>query len=917
MTETYKKKLIEVALPLEAINRESAREKSIRHGHPSTLHLWWARRPLAACRAVIFAQLVDDPSENPDSFPTEAQQAKERTRLFNIIERLVDWDNISDTQLYREALDEITRSSNGVLPSVCDPFAGGGSIPLESQRLGLTSYASDLNPVAVLINKAMIEFPALWNGSAPVWPFARDTQVTSWQGSQGLAEDVRKYGKQLKEFVEAKLSKEYPYVTLPSGTKTNVIAWFWARTVTCPNPACGIAMPLIRSFWLAKKPNRSRWLKPSVENGEVKYSIEEDPIGPKIESTIGRNGGVCIGCNSGVPLTYIREQGKEIGLQHSLMAIAVQGDRERIYCLPDEIHVNAADVAVVTDAPAADLPTNPRDFKTPNYGLNTFSELFTNRQLLFLTTFSKEMSNVREQIFEDSKKAGLTDELSAEYANNVLVYLAFVTSRALDYNNALCSWHPTGEKINHLFTRQAIPMVWDFVETNPFSNSSGNWLGQLEWIAKVIDQLPAAPLGFVSQRNATQLTLEENSVVSTDPPYYDNIGYADLSDFFYIWLRKSLLEYYPELLATLQTPKSDELIATPYRFGGSKQAAEKHFEDGFVETFSRIADSHTKEYPITIFYAFKQVEDKGDSGVASTGWETMLNGLMTAGLSITATWPIRTELGNRLIASGTNALASSIVLVCRHRSASATATDRRGFLQELNQELPKALRELQQGSIAPVDLAQASIGPGMAVFSRHSRVIESDGTDMSVRTALVLINQVLGEVLSQQEGDFDSDTRFCIKWFEQYEWSNGLYGEAEVLARAMNTAVDALARGGVIQIGGGKTTLISPELLPDHWDPESDERISEWEVLMHLVKTMSMHGQEQAAKLLKVASSRVNAETVKELAYQLYGICEKKNWSKSGQLFNGIGASWNDVAMAATRANILDSPSQTALSFDE
>jgi putative DNA methylase len=911
---TYKRKLIEVALPLEAINRESAREKSIRHGHPSTLHLWWARRPLAACRAVLFAQLVDDPSAHPDRFPTEEAQAKERQRLFDLVERLVVWENAGDEVLLRQAYDEIAACFDGKPPAVLDPFCGGGSIPLEAQRLGLEAHASDLNPVAVLITKALIEIPPRWARQPPVFPGAADSRLGDWLRPTGLAEDVRRYGAWMRDEAERRIGHLYPKATLPGGSKATVIAWIWARTVTCPNPACGAAMPLVRSFWLSTKKDRPTWLRPVVTGKQVTFEVVVDRSGPPIEGTVGRQGATCVVCQTPVPLKYIRAEGQAGRMSQQLMAVVAEGQRQRVYLPATEEHVRAADVPRPDDVPEAELPNNPRDFKTPNYGVRTFADLFTNRQLVALTTFSDLVSEARAKVATDARAAGLSD--SDSYADAVVTYLALALGRCIDYNSTICSWHSGRDTIRNTFARQAIPMTWDFIEANLLGDTTGNWAGQVRWIRESLLALPPARRNAdVYQCDARARSLLRD-IVCTDPPYYDNIGYADLSDFFYVWLRRSLHDVYPDLLSTLLTPKADELVATPYRFGGNKAKAEKHFESGFVRTFTRIRESHPIDVPVTVFYAFKQAESD-TSGVASTGWETMLNGLLEAGLTVTATWPMRSELSNRMLASGTNALASSIVLACRPRAATAEATTRRGFLQALKAELPQALHEMQQGAIAPVDLAQAAIGPGMAVFTRYRSVLEADGSAMTVRTALALINHALDEVLTAQEGDFDADTRFCVKWFRQFAWDEQPFGRAQELSRSTNTSVDGLVRGGIFWARAGRARLLGPDELVAGWDPLTDERVSVWEVAVRLGKTLMEQGGEEAARLLAVAGHRVDLDTVKELAYLLYSICEKRGWTQSALLFNGLGTSWTDLSAAARGTGPASPSTQGALGFDD
>lgn len=913
-----KRKLIEVALPLEAINRESAREKSIRHGHPSTLHLWWARRPLAAARAVLFAQLVDDPSSHPDRFPTEEDQAEERRRLHELIERLVIWENIHDKKLLAEAHEEILKSTDGNPPPVLDPFAGGGSIPLEAQRLGLEAHASDLNPVAVLINKALIEIPPKFADRPPVFPGLAETELAGWKGAAGLAADVRAYGDWMCDEAEERIGHHYPTAKLPDGSDANVIAWIWARTVTCPNPTCGIKTPLVKSWWLGKKVGRESYLRPRVVvDGErtggkrVDYEIHNGSAGAPTEDadgTVGRKGGRCVACEAAVPLAYIRTEGRAGRIKHELMATVVEGERRRVYVAPSAEQRLAAQMSRPKSVPSGSLGHYPRDIKASTYGLTDFADLFTNRQLLALTTFSDLVGKARERALHDGLQSGMPagDRLASgsdgaeAYADAIATYLALSVSRSCDYWSSICSWHSRRETMRNVFGRQAIPMVWDFAEALPFSRSSGGYRGQLEWVAKVVAVSPSGHGGVSSQRNAGDAA-NRFSLLSTDPPYYDNIGYSDLSDFFYVWLRRSLSSVHPGLFSTMLVPKADELVANPYRHE-SKDGAKRFFEDGFREVFGRARASALPEFPTTVYYAFKQSEvDEG--GEASTGWETLLDGMIDAGWTITGTWPMRSELGNRMLSQEKNALASSIVLALRPRPDDAPTTDRRGLIEALQDELPERLRELQQGRIAPVDLPQAAIGPGMAVFSRYSAVIEPDGSRMTVRTALARINEILDQVLNEQEGDFDPISRFAISWYRQHGYDRGEFGDANNLANARNTSVDAMARSGILTSAAGKVTLLSPASLGGGYDAGADDQVSAWEVLHHMIAAVGREGIWVAAGLLSAAENRehdpVDADLVKELAFLLYSIAEKSGRSKDALAFNELATSWPDIVDAA------------------
>lgn len=920
-----RRKLIEVSLPLEDINRESAREKSIRHGHPSTLHLWWARRPLAAARAVLFAQLVDDPSSFPDRFPTEEDQKAERERLHDIIRRLVVWENVGDEGLLREAHEEILKSTDGKPPAVLDPFAGGGTIPLEAQRLGLEAHASDLNPVAVLINKALIEIPPKFAGQPPVFPGAADSRLGAWPRASGLAEDVRRYGTWMRDRAQERIGHLYPKATLSDGSEATVIAWIWARTVTCPNPACGIEMPLVRSWWLGKKKGKEAYVVPTVvtdaaavSGRRVTFEIGRDPRRAPTRdddgTMSGQRGGRCLACGTAVAAEEVHRQ-TDVSHQTKplpvLLATVAAGSGRREY-----IEASAGQVRAASEARerAAEIRSHEQGLNAPSrgtfggnaqgrrWGFFGFSDYFTDRQLVALTTFSDLVTEAHTRILNDAIARGHAD--ASSYADAVATYLALVVSRLTDYQSAVTTWasNPQMEILRNVFARQAIPMAWDFAEGNPFGPSSGTLDIMVGAVSRAVDMLPTGPQADAHQADASARSYA-GAVVSTDPPYYDNIVYSDLSDFFYVWLRRSLRDVHPDVFSTMLVPKAEELVANPYRHGG-KDGASKFFETGFENVFARARESASDDFPITVYYAFKQQELEAE-GVASTGWSTMLEGMIRSGWTITATWPVRSERSGRMISVGTNALASSIVLALRPRHDRAETTSRRGFLVALKAELPSALEEMRQGAIAPVDLAQATIGPGMAVFSRYARVVEADGTAMTVRTALQLINQALDEVLAEQDGELDADTRFCLAWYAQYGWTRQSYGEADVLARAVNTSVAGMERGGVLVSREGEVALRRPADLPATWNPETDDRISVWEVTCHLARALTTTGVEGAARLLAAVARRggVEADAVQRLSYRLYELAQHQHPEDAG-LFNALGTEWSLLTDAAAREDV-------------
>lgn len=914
-TNNAKKKLIEVAIPLEAINAASAREKSIRHGHPSTLHLWWARRPLAACRAVLFAQLVDDPSSDLENFPTHEAQEVERKRLFGIIEELVKWENSTNEEVLERARAEIRKSCGGELPPVYDPFSGGGSIPLEAQRLGLPAYGSDLNPVAVMIGKAMIEIPPKFKDKEPIHPGVKDRQF--YRNAEGLAEDVKYYGEWMREKAWERIGHLYPQVDLPKehgGGKGTVIAWIWARTVPSPDPAFSdVQVPIASSFLLSTKAGKEAWIEPIVDKQAKTISYRIRHGGTKAEIAAAKEGTKagrganfrCLMSDTAITPDHVKSNGRAGKMGQTLIAIVAEGNRGRAYVIPAEAHEKLALSAKPEWKPRTSLPNDPRNFWTVDYGLTAFGDLFTDRQLVALNTFSDLVHEARAQIEAEALVAGLSSDptplrdggMGAKaYAEAVSVYLSFAIDRLADAGSSIATWS-SSEFIRFTFARQAIPMTWDFAECNVFSDSTGNYLGAVDWVWKALSGLGPNAVGTEIQHDAQNVRLPDGAVVSTDPPYYDNIGYADLSDYFYVWLRRNIKDVYPDLGSTISVPKEEELVATPYRHGG-KAKAEEHFLTGMTSAISSLARQSSSSFPATIYYAFKQSEVEQD-GLSSTGWATFLQAVIEAGYAIVGTWPVRTERSARTIATGTNALANSVVLVCRKKESAAEVITRAEFIRALKRELPPAIAELQAASIAPADMPQSAIGPGMGVFSRYKAVLESGDSPMSVKTALQLINRELDEYLGGIQGEFDADTRFAITWFEQNGTGKGDYGVADNLARARGISVDSVKHAGIVESAAGKVRILSRDELDDEWDPEDDRHLTVWECLQHLVRQHEKDGiSHDTAVLLKKINTQ--AEAVKDLAYCLYDIsANKRKDAKEATAYNALIADWTELTKAA------------------
>ena len=917
----YRKKLIEVNIPLQAINIESAKDASLTHGHPSTLHRYWSRKPLAACRAVIFASMVDDPSECQDEFPTEPEQNAERTRLHNLIKRLVIWKTCNDENLLAEARYEIAYSvarNNGedlttfrtrfqndpeaVLqylrdhcPAVYDPFCGGGSIPLEAQRLGLRARASDLNPLPVLLNKAMIELPPKFHNQNPVNPEAdplgmftgtgrRRTRVP-WKGTAGLADDIRYYGAWMREEAYKRIGHLYPKVQLPDGTAATVVAWLWARTVPCSNPACALQMPLMRTFQLSKRKGNEHWVKPVVdrESNTISWIVQTHSEGVP-NPTVNRTGAYCCGCGTAVKLPYVREQVKAGNMGETMTAVVAEGEHRKLYLSPTETDIQVTPDAKPTWQLRGKLPNQAMNLRVQGYGITDWHQLFIARQLTALTTFSDLLKEVPAHISQDERKT--------EYANAVCTFLSLVIGRATDGNSSFAFWRNSGENIEGVFARQVIPMMWEFPEANLFSNSTQNWMSQVEWVAKAIGNFPTPTNnGEVYQTDATTTPYAIDApIIITDPPYYDNIGYADLSDFFYVWLRPTLRDIYPELFAGIATPKEDEILANRLRFENHNG----HFEQLLGKAFLQMRRHCPDEFPTSIFYAYKQQENE-QGGKTSTGWETMLTAIVNVGFKITSTWPMRTEQPKAL-KTGINALASSVVLVCRPRPENAPVITRTEFLQALKKEMPPALDKLTRiADIRPVDLAQAAIGPGMEIYSRYSKVVRISGEIVPIREVLMHINNEITAYHEKETGELDPESQFCLTWLRQHGYTEGNFGDAEGLSKAKDVDINTMHDKMLVR-DRGKVRLLRPE---EYVDRKHSEDMTAWEGCLRMVWHLS--GGERSGGIsgcTTVARAMRDYESAKRLARVLYAYYESRGDAESAAHYNNLVTQWQYISQS-------------------
>lgn len=918
-----KKKLIEVALPLPEINDASAYDKMPGIGpHPKGIHYWWSRKPLPTARAVLFASVVDDPSSHPEKWPTDVAQNAERERLFDIIRRMMAKKLHDHPEVYAEARHEMLKHCDGRLPDVYDPFAGGGTIPLEANRLGCEAHAADLNPVAVLLNKCNLELAPRWSGQPPVNPKDRSRigGIAAWRGTDGLAADVRYYGGLIGEETQRKIGASFPKASLPKnqgGGTVEVVAWIWARTVASPDPSVrGKHVPLVSTYRLSSKSGKEAWLAPIVNKAAGTYRFEVQTGAPENRAAVaagtkrGRGSNFeCILTGQPISEDYVRAEGLQNRLGMTLLAIVASKGRGRIY-LPATDAQQAAAQVTAPPVESGEMPDNARWFSPPLVGLKTYTSVFTPRQLTAMVTLSDLVKETGDRVQRDAHAAGLSSVESRAYASTVTTFLALALDRCADFNNSLCSWSHGNQKVMHLFGLQAIPMIWSFAEANILSGHVGGWSTCSEYVADCISVITAGSTmrGHARQTDAAAGASDLGQIlVSTDPPYYDNIGYAGLSDFFYFWLRRTIGDLHPDLFSTLMVPSMEELTAAPDRFDGSKERAKEHFERGFRKAFTALREKMDPSFPLTVYYAFKQDDEEsgGETEVGSlgvdltTGWETLLEALINSGFQVTATWPVRSEQKWRASAMGANSLASCIVLACRPRPLDAPQSDRRSFVAELKGDLLPALRHLQQGNIAPVDFAQAAIGPGMAIYSRYSRILQSNGRPLSVRAALSLINQTLTEVLSQYEDDFDADTRWAIAWFNENGFDDGEFDAANTLARAKNTGVRGMEQAGILVAKGGRVRLLRPDELPSGWDPATDTRLTVWEMSHHLLRVYFYEkaGDEATADLLRKLGSQ--ADVARDLAYRLFKLCEDKKRSQEAQGYNALVLGWPEIARLA------------------
>jgi len=801
-------------------------------------------------------------------------------------------------------------------PPVCDPFCGAGSIPLEAQRLGLRVLSSDLNPVAVLISKALVEFPPKFADRKPVNP--EGDELRHWAGAQGLAEDIRYYGKWMRDRAEAQIGHFYPKVQLRNGKPAVVVAWLWARTVRSPDPRAGGALvPIASTFLLSSKAGKEVVVKPIVDRAKMTWAFEVEDNPTRADIVAARGGTkaargahfTCVLTGAAINDDHVKAEAMAGRMGVALMAVVADEQRGRVYLSPSAAQSNAA-IVDAPDVPEVDqpLPNDPRAIWCVLYGLDRFTKLFTSRQLVALATVSDLVAEAREKVLidarkhwsgrqgDDARRLAEGGEGPIAYADAVATYLGFVIDRMAFYGSSLNRWLSKDNAMGQSMSQQALAMTWDFAEGNPLGQSSSSILTCVKAVSDCVEAAYARFPATVTMRDAQLNAFSQETVFSTDPPYYDNVGYADLSDFFYVWLRKTLSSVHPDLFRRVVTPKAEELVASPYRYGG-KEAAEQHFMEGMGKALRGFAAS-MGNWPAAIYYAYKQ-QEVGEDALTSPGWSSFLQAVSDSGIAIDGTWPVRSESEGRTVASGTNALASSIVLACRHRDANALTLTRSDFLRILRREMPGALAEIRRANVGPTDIAQAAIGPGIGIFTRHAKVLNTDGSSMLVRDALKLINQVREEITSTGDADYDSETRFALDWFAAMGFEKGRSSDAITMTNAVNVSLDGVKGAGFFEAKSGAARLLKRDELPENWDPAKDNRATVWEACQHLIKRLTAEsgGTEAAAALYNRLGAL--AEPAHALARRLYDICEQRQWAAEGRVYNQLHQEWDVIEKRA------------------
>lgn len=888
MTDVVRKsKLIEVALPLDEINAACKAYKDRKVGTIRNIHKWFAAMPLPAWRALLFAALIDDPETD-----------NQRIYLLDVIKRLVaNGADLPDVDTLEEAKALLCKQFPDGLPAVMDPFCGGGSTLVEAQRLGLSTVASDLNPVPVLISRTLTDLLPKVMGQAPIAltaETAASNELFPMSSSApiafaGLNADVSKYSQRVVARARASLASRYT-----SFAGEAPIAWLWARTTKCPNPACGLETFLMTSLWICKKKGDLAWFVPQVTKGEIVLEVVsrqksgEPPLSPKS----GR-GAVfrCLSCDGTLTEDWIIERGSRHEIGERLVCVVAETTNGRIYRAPSDSEIRAgAEVPDVVDFPDVPLPDIPRWFSGPRFGFTTQQDLYTPRQRLVLATFADLIAEVYSEVIEDGG--------SRDWAAAVTTLMGLALGKMAQANSRQVRWNTAvsgAPKAEPAFGQNDMPMLWDFVETYPFGSSVGSFLGIIKDQARAARYVVKGE-GVAVRKDARDVAADRPTLIATDPPYFDAIGYADLSDYFYLWHRRALRHVHPDLYMTVAVPKTGELTAVPAHHNNSASAAKSYFIEGFTQTFNALKDALGEDLPLIVVYASK--EQKGGAG-EETRWSSILSAIVAAELEITGTWPIHGATVARLIGNQTNAIASYIVMVCRPRLADAQTCSLAEFNRALRRELPPAVRDLQAASILPVDLNQAALGPGMRIYSRYRAVLDQSGAVVPVDQAIRLIDVARSEVLEEQEGDLDPESRFAVRWWETFGWAVASFDEAGKAARPLGISVEEVARVQVVTSRANKVQLLGADQLDRSWTPSDDVRPTAWKAVHHLADRLIDGGGElEAAQLMAVLGKL--QESSRALVYRLHDIAAKKGRKADQERYNALINSWTELVRLAS-----------------
>jgi putative DNA methylase len=881
-----KKKLIEVALPLDEINAASKADKGRAHGTLKNLHKWFAPMPVPAWRALLFAALVDDPEDD-----------NRRVYLLDVIKRLVaNGADLPDNETLAEARRILAAQFPEGLPMVHDPFCGGGSTLVEAQRLGLETLASDLNPVPVLITRTLTQLLPKITGLQPIHPESRKAGTAlsfddemgkyspkTYVGIEGLTCDVLHYAGQIRDAARQRLSNYYP-----ASTGETVVAWLWGRTATCPNPTCGVDTVLTTTWWLSKRKNDMAWIEPRIENGVVELDVitgqrsGEAPAAPKSPRGASFQ---CLGCLNPLPEDVLESQAEECGLGLRMTAIVVEKEGgRRTYRKPTQAEIDCATVSVEDYDVPETVPVSDGGSRN-RFGLNMQSDLYTSRQLATMSVLATLVAETYDRVVRDGG--------TLEWASAVTSMLGLGVGRFAQFASSQARWtvRSNVSSFEGAFPRNDIPMTWDFYEINPFGDAGPSWTQTFISTTRALRNVVSDGRGVAVIGDARRVVTPRPALVATDPPYFDAIGYADLSDYFYVWHRRALKRVHPDLYTTMAAPKQGELTAIAAHHGNDRQMARNYFIDGFTDTFRNLQASLAPGLPMIVVYASREQKGGNDE---QTRWSSILTSIVNADMEITGTWPILGTTDRRMVGQGSNVVATYIAMTCRPRLSEAQTTSLADFNRALRRELAVSIRDLQAASILPVDLAQAAMGPGMQIYSRYRSVLDQSGHPVPVEHALRLINAALGEVLDEQEGELDPDSRFAVRWWETYGWTAAPFGEADKTARPLGISADDVLRAKVAESIGGKVFLLGSGELDNQWVPSADIRPTAWEAVHHLAhRLIDKGGELEAARLMAVLGNL--QDPAMALVYRLHDIAANKGRTGDQERYNALINSWAEL----------------------